>query len=441
MAAKKTAKKTSKKVAKKSTASVKSPTGCFNILDADEDLADAVGRTMKATLERRKGREVNFSTQQDLMVDKLPLRPISFQWMINNRGIPKGVTNIIARDRFGKSSLVYNLFGGFMQGGHPCGILYCEGKPLEKEWAKRCLSSSQTLANKMARRLHVIQSSLLFEMAELVECWAKTLRDPTSETYVPLSVVVALAVDPIGRLATNSQAAGIAAFEGFDKQKQVDVGDKGHSWDRARWLHEWVDKLLLLQKQYNLHLIAVEHQNEANVAGGGAPTFAFLPQYSKDLGHRTKRGGQALNQVSNLQLTLAEKGYVYSAGEKIARRIIMSPYKNSYGTENRSCCFALKLEAGDDTDEFLDPGLRWDYTEVEWLAEHGLLGFRKTGATLAQERFSSSELNFTQLSLTEAAQAWRESDPRLQEELGKHLKIPGYLQVYEETMRDLEEDE
>lgn len=393
---------------------------------------------MKAALERRKGREVNFTTQSELMVDKLPLRPLYLQWAINSRGLHKGVTNIVARDRYGKSSLVYNLMGGFMQGGHPCGVLFCEGKPLEAEWAKRCLSSSQILAEKMSERLHVMQSSLLAEMAEMVECWCKTLRDPTLDTFVPHSVAIVLAADPIGRLATNAQAAGLSAFDGMDKQKQVDVGDKGHSWDRARWLHEWVDKLLILQKQYNLHLIPVEHQNEANVAGGGAAVPSFIPQYTKDLGHRTKRGGQAINQIANLQLTLAEKGFIYSAGEKVARRMIMMPYKNSYGPENRTCCFALKLEPGDDTEEFLDPGLRWDYTEVEWLADQGYLGFRKTGSSLPQERFSSEALKFTQLSLVEAAQAWREADPSFQEELAASLKIPGYLQVHEKVMEELE---
>lgn len=437
MAAKKTAKKTAKKDSSKAEST---PAGVFNILDAPVGMANSVGKTMKAALERRKGREVNFTTQSELMVDKLPLRALYLQWALNNRGIHKGVTNIVARDRFGKSSLVYNLLGGFMQGGHPCGVLYCEGKPLEMGWAKRCLSPSQVLATKMVDRLHVMQSSLLAEMAEMVECWCKTLRDPTLDSYIPHSVAIVLAADPIGRLATNAQAAGISAFDGMDKQKQVDVADKGHSWDRARWLHEWVDKLLLLQKQYNMHLIAVEHQNEANVAGGGAQAPSFIPQYTKDLGHRTKRGGQAINQIANLQLTVAEKGFVYSAGEKVARRMIMTPYKNSYGPENRTCCFALKLEPGEDTEDFLDPGLRWDYTEVEWLADNGYLGFRKTGSSLPQERFSSDALKFTQLSLVEAAQAWREADASFQEELAHSLKISGFLKVHESVMGELESE-
>jgi hypothetical protein len=227
----------------------------------------------------------------------------------------------------------------------------------------------------------------------------------------------------------------------MEKQKQIDIGDKGHSWDRARWMHEWMDVFLLLQHKYNIHLVAVEHQNEPNVAGGGTAAPSFIPQYTKDLGHRTKRGGQGLNQVTNLQLTLSEKGSVYSAGEKIARRIIVRPYKNSYGTENRTCCYSLKLEPTADTEDFLDMGLRWDYTEVEWLAENGYLGFRQTGSSLPQFRFSSDVLGFTQLSLEEAAQAWREADPSHIEQLGRQLKIPGYLDTRERVMQELEAPE
>lgn len=428
------------KTKKKDESSSASPGQVFNILDAPIDMANAVGKSMKTVLERRKGREVSFTTQSELMLDRLPLRSIYFQWAINQRGLIKGITNVVARDKLGKTSLVYHLFGGFMQGGHPCAVMYCEGKPLEGPWALRCLSTSKPMAKRMSDRLQLIKSGLLDEMAENLECWCKILRDPKEATYVPMSVALALSIDPLGRLATNAQASGLSEYKGLSRQSAIDIGDRGHHWDRPKWLHDWIDRLLLLQQQYNLHLIAVEHQNEPGVAGGGGPVQSFIPQHTRDLGHRTKRGGQGVNQVANLQLTCADRGFVYSAGEKVARRVTVKPYKNSYGPENRLCNYALSLEPGaNDTDTFLEPALRWDYTEVEWLAEQGLLGFRKTGSTLAQERFSSDELKFTQLSLTEAAQVWREASPDLIEELGKSLGIPGYVNVYEDIMDELKE--
>lgn len=444
----KIAKKATKKVAaKKAVKTEEAPAKkqVFNILDTPDSFSEAAGASMRASLERRKGREVGFTTQTDLRMESLPLRPISFQWMINNRGLRKGITNILAKDSLGKSSLVYNLFGGFMLGGHPCAFLPCENKPLETAWAMRCMTSDLRLAMKMVSRVHVFSSNLLVEMAEKFEAWLKALRDEKSDSYVPQSVTVIAAVDPIGRLATNAQAAGISSFDGKDKQKQIEIDDKGHSWDRAKWLHAWVDTLSLLSKTYNAHLIAVEHQNEKDVAGGaGSQMASFLPQWKKELDNRTKRGGQGLNQVTNLQLTLAEKGSFYSAGERVARRIIMTPYKNSYGPQSRTCCYALKLEPGANGEDeanggqFLDPGLRWDYPEVEWLSDQGLLGFRKTGDSLPKERFSSDVLKFTQLSLVDAAQAWREADQSLVDELGQKLKIPGYGGIRERIMEELE---
>lgn len=451
MPAKKTVTKTAaKKVAKKKTEDAPAQTSqVFSILDMPNTFASAAGDSMKAALERRKGREVSFSTQTDLRVETLPLRPLSFQWMINHRGLRKGITNILAKDMLGKSSLVYNLFGGFMLGGHPCAFIPCEGKPLDTDWAMRCMSTDRNLAQLMVDRVHVIESHLLMEMDENLEAWCKALRDPKGGSYVPMSVALVVAIDPLGRLATNAQAAGISTYDGKDKQKQIEIDDKGHSWDRAKWLHAWMDKLNLLRDTYNIHVIAVEHQNEKDVAGGGAggPMASFLPGWKKDLDNRTKRGGQGLNQVTNLQLTVAEKGSIYSAGTRIARRIIMMPYKNSYGPQSRTCCYALKLEPGAEGEDshndgsFLDAGLRWDYPEVEWLAENGFLGFRKTGDTLPKERFSSDALHFTQLSLLDAAQAWSEADPSFTEELGAKLKIPGYTNLRGRILEELGEAE
>ena len=454
MSAKKSVTKTAtkkvaaKKVAAKKTAKrVEQPaekSKIFSILDTDDSFSESAGSAMRSMLERRKGREVGFSTQAELQMEMLPVRPISFQWMINSRCIRKCITNILARDSMGKSTLVYNLFGGFMLSGYPCAFIPCEGKPLETDWAMRSLSSDLRLADKMASRIHVFRSHLLAEMAEKVEAWLRALRDPKSDSYVPASVPVVLAIDPIGRLATNAQAAGISTYDGKEKQKQIEIGDKGHSWDRAKWLHDWVNSMILLSNQFNAHTIIVEHQNEKDPAGGGSQMAAFMPQWKKELDNRTKSGGQGINQVTNLQLTLAEKGKIYSAGECVARRIIMTPYKNSYGPQTRTCCYALKLEPGANGEDeandgnYLDPGLRWDYPEVEWLAEHGLLGFRKTGDSLPKERFSSDVLNFTQLSLVDAAQAWREADPSLVEELGAKLKIPGYTDLRGRILGELE---
>lgn len=440
MAAKKKAKTetatTTKKSKEKVTTTAK-PAGAFNILKST-NFAESLGQSLKTTLEKRKGREVSFCKQSELIMERLPVRSIYLQWAMNSRGLAKGLTDIVAKDRCGKTSLVYYLFGGFMQAGYPCGFISCENKPLEDAWARRCLSSDPGMAEAMASNLLVLSNDVLDQMAESIEAWCKLTRDPASKSFVPPSIPMTLAVDPIGRLATRSQAAGLTEFDGLDKEKQIDIMDKGHSWDRAKWLHDWIDRLLLLQKRFNVHLIAVEHQNEQNPAGGGAMMPAYIPAHVREASHRTKRGGQSINQIANLQWILVDAGFIYSAGEKIARKIKLSTYKNSYGPENRDCYFALKLDSADESsDSYLDPGLRFDYTEVDWMAENGYLGFRRSGTSAVSYRYSSDELQFNQVSLAEAAQAWREADPRLIEALGAQLKIPGYLKTYESVMEEI----
>lgn len=440
MAAKKTKEQEpikEKKTKTKKAAEAAKPAGSFHIMSNPEAFIAAVGASLKTVMERRKGREVNIRPQSEMLVETLPLRSLYFQWMINNRGLPKGVTNFVGKDRLGKTSLIWNLLGGFVLGGIPCVLLVCEKKGANPLWSARCMTNDRERAHAMVGSVMVDEIQLLAQMSEFVLECCKLLRDPTSEVYVPMHLPIAVVADPINKLATNAQAAGIVAYDGKDKEKRTELADHGHMWDRAKWLHAWVVEFLLEFSRYNIHLILSEHQNEDGPGGTGARAPSFLPQYTKELNHRTKNGGQAINQVTNLQLTFAEKGFIYSAGEKVARRIIISPYKNSYGPEGRSCCFALKGDDFHDTDNYLDSGLRWDYTEVEWLAENGYLGFRKTGATLAAERFSCAALGITQASLCEAAQAWREAPQEMRDALGAQLEIPGYVDMYSRVVKGL----
>lgn len=432
-----------KKAAKPKGAAKKAPSaepkssGGFHVMEDPDQFSKGVASALRTVLTRRKGRETNLRPQNEMLIDTLPMRSLYFQWMINSRAIPKGVTNLVGKDRLGKTSLIWYLMGGFVQAGYPGLVAVCERKPVNAPWAARCITTERLVAEKMLQSVLTDTCQLLEEFAELAHEYCKVVRDPSSPQYVPLSVPIVLAADPINRLATNAQAAGISSYDGKDREKQVDIADHGHMWDRAKWLHDWVTRFLLDVDQYNVHLILSEHQNEDGPGGGGGKAPSFLPQYTKELNHRTKPGGQAINQVANLQLTFADKGYIYSAGEKVARRIILRPYKNSYGPEGRTCCFALKGDEFKDTDTYLDAGLRWDYTEVEWLAENGFLGFRKTGSTLAQERFSCPGLGLTQASLVEAAKGWREAPQELRDRLGEQLQIPGYVDVYAEIVKKL----
>lgn len=436
MAAKKTTKKAAKAVSKKASIPACVADAPYSVLDNPEQFAKDTQEALEAALGRRKGRVTDFSSQEDVRIEMLPVRSFLLQYAMHYYGIPKGMTEIIARDRTGKTSFIYNLFGGFLAAGSPCCILVCDGKKQDRAWAARCLSTDARLAQRMNQAIHVIVSSNLDEMFEETKAWIKILRDPKSSTYVPMSVPIILAVDPVGKLATKAQSAGDAIYDGREKEKETEVGAKGNNWDRAKWHHDWMPRMGLLQIQFNAHLIVASHQNDGNVAGG-TMLPSFIPQWSAESKNRTKNGGQALNQNVGLQLILVDRGLYYSAGEPVARKIMLRPYKNSYGPEGREIFFAIKSEDYDDREGYIDSGLRWDYAEVEWMAEHGHFGMRQTGASRPQIRFSSEELGFTQLTLVEAAKALANVPQEKYAQLGAKLGIPGYVDVYEKIMAHL----
>jgi hypothetical protein len=441
MAAKKVTKKTTKKTVAKKAATNKTTlpkaAGSFDLLGAagKQFAADAVA-SLQTALGNKKGRLVDCTPQSELIIETLPVRSLQLQWGIDNWGIPKGSTEIVGKDRTGKSTLLYYLFGGFMLANSPCCVMVGENKPIETKWAVRVLSNDARIASAMVDVLLVIKTSNLDEMAEQLRTWASARRDPKDPAYVPMSVPIVVAVDPVGKFTTRSQSAGIAVYDGRDKEKISEIGGQGKNWERAKWLHAWMPIMSEMQRLFNLHTIYVSHQNDANVAGGMAPP-SFIPQYSVDLNNRTKPGGNAINQNIGLQLVCAERGFYYSAGVPVGRRIAVRPYKNSYGVEGRIVHYALKGDNFNDREGYIDSGLRWDWSDLEWMAEHGYLGVRKTGATRAQERFSSAELGFTQLSLVDAAEELYRAPQEKFTELGCKLGLTGYVNVYERIMGEL----
>ena len=444
-AAKKAVKKTAVKVAKKATKvpqkeeAGRKSSQIFNVLEGGLERSHAIGDAMRSVLEKRKGRIVDCTPQSELVIETLPLRKdehIELQWAINNSGIPRGFISVFGQDGLGKSSLVQNWLSGFMEIANTvCCVLVCENKPISREWSVRCMSPNRAVAAKMAEALMIFKIGQLDEMYEQFEEWVDTLRDPKSACYVPMSVPIVVVIDPVGKLTTKSEASGSYAYDGMDTLDKVDIGDRGHNWDRAKWTQEFVRKVGAKGLRSNLTVIVVEHQNDQAV-GNGKKGPSFLPDWHEKLSHRTKSGGQGLNQVACLQIALADCGNVYSCGESVARRIIGRAYKNSYGTDTRKFCFALKGSGFQDTETHLDRGLRWDYTRIEWLVTQGLLGMRKTGSSRAQERYSSADLGFTGLSLVDAALAVQSLPMAVFESLGAKLMIPGFVDMYKTIIMD-----
>jgi hypothetical protein len=262
----------------------------------------------------------------------------------------------------------------------------------------------------------------------------KECRDPKSAAYASPDIPFAVFADPLNKLPTKAQVDGIIAYDGQDKEDMVDLAEKGHSWDRAKWYHDLTQRLTAIQPEFNVRFFIGEHQNQGNVAGGGATKKggSFVPEYMKEGANRTRPGGEAINQTAGIQFTLVERGFIYSEGEKIARRIQISALKSSHGPSKnvRVANFAIKQDNFRDTPEFLDPCIRWDYTTLEWCVEHGYFGASVTGKTLAQYRYNIEELGVRGAPLEEAASILALPDnQKLFERLGHELKIPGYFDI------------
>jgi hypothetical protein len=418
----------------------------FNVLEGGLERSRGVGEAMKKTLEARKGRIVDFTPQSELLIETLPLRKadhIELQWALNNSGIPRGFVSVFGQDQLGKSSLVQNWLSSFMEFANtPCCVLVCEGKPISREWAVRCMSPNRATAKAMAEAVLIFKVAQLDEMYEQFVDWVDKLRNRASEHYVPMTVPIVVVIDPVGKLATKAEASGIYAYAGMEQLDEVEMADRGHNWDRAKWTQEFVRKVGALGLRSNLTVIVVEHQNDQATGDGkkkGGPSF--LPDWANKLSHRTKSGGQGLNQVACLQIALAEVGNIYSCGESVGRKIIGRAYKNSYGgVETRKFCFSLKGAPYKDTEDTLDLGLRWDYTRIEWLVQQGLLGVRQTGSSRPAYRYSSADLGFTGLSLVDAAAVVQSLPLSVFEALGAKLMIPGFVDLYAQIMGALEKD-
>jgi len=381
-------------------------------------------------LERRKGREVRMLSFSDSRVETYPSLSFFMDWLLNSRGLPQSIYNVIGRDGSGKSSFFFNLMGHLAVAGFKPFYYACEKKDIDEQWAMRCFHTDPALAATISRIASITPD--LRSLDDLFENMVMTLkecRDAKSPLYASPDIPFAVFLDPLNKLPTAAQVAGIVAYDGQDKEDMVDLAEKGHSWDRAKWYHDMTQRLTAIQPEFNARFFIGEHQNQGNVAGGGPRGNAFTPEHTKEGANRTRPGGEAINQTAGIQFTLVERGFVYSAGEKIARRIQISALKSSHGPSKnvRVANFAIKQENFKDRPDFLDPCIRWDYTTLEWCVEHGYFGAAVTGKTIAQFRYNVEELGLRGLSLEEAAEALMAPEHRpMFERLGHDLKIPGY---------------
>lgn len=423
-----------KKEEKKDVPKAETPGQAFDLLGRTNSWADAMKKGMQKAYTRAKKSLIAFC-QKDVVSDFLPARSLYFQWAIDNLGIEKkSFFEIMGPDSTGKSSLLYWFLGGWLPLGVPGAILSGEDKFIRADWARRCLHGDGELAERMLDHILVLRARAIDELWFQALHLVKNARDPASDTYVPAHIPIAIAVDLINKPVTREEAGkdidyastgGSKKKSGEEGDKGTALGEKGHTWDRAKQYHDLIRRFNGIMADNNLVVLITSHQNDD--AAGTVKTSPFTAVWQKGTAHRTKPGGQAVNQSVALQVILAKKGWIYCDGKPIARRILGKPYKNSYGTSRRTFCFAIMEPPFADRDGRLEQGIRWDLTTVEWFAEEGILGFKRLASSPATAPlYSSSALKLTGVNILEAAAALEALPASKWEEIGRDLGISGY---------------
>lgn len=435
-AKKKTTKKAAKKAAKV-TPSEARPVSEFNLLDRED-----FGSDMREVLDKKYSRSKRSALvfdQSKINRDYLPLDSLYLQWAIDSRGIEKKtIVEIIGPDSTGKSSLMYWLMGGWMAANNPCYLFAGEDKLIKNEWAKVCMHPDPVIADKISRILNVQRATVLDELPFAIAELLKNIRDSSSKVHVPPHIPVVFGIDLINKIATKFQASGMETnFGDFSKETAGELGDRGHNWDRAKAYHDLITRLNLTVASYNAMYLVSTHQNDQAVGG---PMGGFMPEWRKSLNHRTKPGGQSINQSAALQLVLAPRGKIYCDGNAIAKRIAISPYKNSYGGDLRVCNMAIVSNTGSVPGD-LDPGIRWDIAMAEWFADESLFGMKRLAGPATAPKYSCGDLGLQSDNIVDAARAIRALPQTDIEELGRRLKIPGYITPIEDAVAEVKKEE
>jgi len=383
---------------------------------------------LRKKMERRKGRQVRILSFGESDVELYPSLSFYMDYLLNSRGLPKSIYNLIGRDGTGKTSLLFSIMGAIRSQGHYPFYVKGEKKAVDDAWFRRCAARKVADAAQLERDLFKLEARSLDELWETICETVLLLRDPAQDFFISKDKDVVCFVDPLNKIATPGQAAGISTYDGAEKEEVIALADRGHMWDRSKFYHDMTQRMTPLMLEHNVNFFFGEHQNQDGVGGGGKKKSAFTPEYISEAGNRKRPGGEALNQTAGLQLTLFDRGYIYSAGEKVARRISISPVKSSHGPSKniRFAAFAIKEDKFEDTADELDPCIRWDYTTLEWFAENGYFGVSRTGSTLAQYRYNIAPLGVRGLSLVEAAAMLFEHEQTWSVEVGHALRIPGY---------------
>lgn len=357
----------------------------------------------------------------------LPVPPIYLQHCIGNIGIrTKSLFDIIGADGIGKTSLMFTMFGWFMQQNSPCLYIETEAKMMAPERIVRCLHTDRAMALKMFNAITSAQCFELTQAIETIEAWVATVRDPNSDTFVPLDIPVVVGLDTFSKLMAPKEAAGRMIYsDGSKSEGKVQELVGGSNFGHASIAQKWSRRLPNWLYANNVVLILNRHQNDKVDMSGGMAAAPLMTADAADSINRTSIGGRAFGQNAALQLILTRHKYasvkIRDENVKVGVDAKITVAKNSYGPTGRRCFYRVNQVPRKDTDTYQEPAISFAPYTAEWLEATQLL----TMSHKNRNCFSVKELNLFDAD-TDEVYAAVHSDQSTLSMLGSRLGLGGY---------------
>jgi len=339
----------------------------YSLLD-DKDFSSGVRESMLNIAAKRKSIST-VSRLSDVSIEFLDFMSIYLSCIVGSRGpAHASVLEIIGKDSVGKSSLVFTVGGIGMSQGSPFFYAETESKVMHPERIMRCLDTNPEMAKKKLDLITMDEPDDLPSAKSEIEAFVESART----RGVPMDVPVIVALDSFSKLMSPVQAKGRSAYGEDDSSGRTEFAEAKVDFGHAKLAHEWCRELPAWLRRNNVIFLVVSHQNDKvqTQQGGGS----FIDPEMVAGYNRTKRGGNATNQTSALQLVLTPKKMLKKGTEKVGDTTNVTVVKNSYGPKYGIAEFDVISRPWLDTETYQQPAISWDRPTADWLAANKYFG-------------------------------------------------------------------
>jgi RecA/RadA recombinase len=416
----------------------------FDILDPKNDIMTNAAKVLSSVVARRKNQSIGMAPASEIRQNVLWVPEFELQHTMGFVGIPHGsMTELIAPEGVGKTSLVFTIAGWAMNVGAPVVYVECEGKQMPPSRIVRMLSSDPKKALLMLDRLRVESISSLEHLNKFIIDYVDAMRGrkPLKEypVHVPNHIPLVIIVDPWSRLMNQDEAAMFYDYgDNLDakknKYKETNTGTKlGH----AQFASAWCRRLAYMAAKDNLILILTQHQTEdlkSAMAMSYGPKIV-LPESITGLSNKTHIGGRALHQWATQQWVMTKRSNAKFADKTASgKNVNMAVVKNSIGAEAKKMYFEIRAEHREDVPGvYLEPGLHFEDSFARWFTTNKYLGSKMD---TSGDTFTCEDMGLRAVDAAEFHRVFHQSD-ELRTQVGSMLRIEGYLDTVEKIRAEL----